>query len=76
VSELADKRYLGTALTLQTSMGFLLTLFTIRMIPSLVNWFTWQWAFAFLALGPLAGIWAMQTLKASLEKSKPSTING
>jgi MFS family permease len=63
VSELADKRYLGTALTLQTSMGFLLTLFTIRMIPTLERWFTWEWAFAFLALGPVVGIVAMQTLR-------------
>jgi MFS family permease len=69
ISELADKRYVGTALTLQTSMGFLLTLFTIRMIPSLVNWFTWQWAFAFLAIGPVFGIWAMQTLKVAQAKS-------
>jgi MFS family permease len=70
ISELADKRYVGTALTLQTSMGFLLTLFTIRMIPTLVNWFTWQWAFAFLAIGPVFGIWAMQTLKTMQAKSQ------
>ena len=63
VSEHADNRYLGTALTLQTSMGFLLTLFSIRMIPTLVELFSWQWAFAFLAIGPVIGIWAMQTLK-------------
>ena len=63
VSELADSRYVGTALTLQTSMGFLLTLFTIRMIPSLQRWVGWEWAFAFLAIGPVIGIWAMQALK-------------
>jgi len=63
VSELADRRYVGTALTLQTSMGFLLTLFTIRMIPTLERTFGWEWAFAFLALGPIVGIWAMQSLK-------------
>jgi MFS family permease len=63
ISELADKRYVGTALTLQTSMGFLLTLFTIRMIPTLERIFGWEWAFAFLAFGPIVGIWAMQTLK-------------
>ena len=37
VTELADPRYVGTALTVQTSLGFLLTLFTIRMIPLLVG---------------------------------------
>jgi MFS family permease len=65
VSELADRDYMGTALTLQTSMGFLLTLVTIRLVPTLVDSTGWQWAFAILALGPLFGIWAMQTLKRS-----------
>lgn len=63
VSELADKRYMGTALTLQTSLGFLLTLFSIRMIPTLVDVVGWEWAFAFLAIGPLVGIWAMMSLR-------------
>jgi len=38
VSELSDARYVGTSLTVQTSMGFLLTLFTIRMVPPIVDW--------------------------------------
>lgn len=63
VSEHCDRTLIGTALTLQTSMGFLLTLFSIRMVPSLVNLVGWQWAFAFLALGPVVGVWAMQNLK-------------
>jgi MFS family permease len=67
ISELADKRYVGTALTLQTSMGFLLTLFSIRMIPSLEAAFSWRWAFAFLAIGPILGILAMLRLKRDLE---------
>jgi MFS family permease len=65
VSELADPEYVGTALTLQTSLGFLLTIITIRLIPTLENWVGWQWAFAFLSLGPLVGIWAMWTLLRS-----------
>jgi len=65
VSELADSEYMGTSLTLQTSMGFLLTLITIRLVPTLVDSIGWQWAFAILALGPVFGIWAMQTLKRS-----------
>lgn len=63
VSELADSRLIGTALTLQTSLGFLLTLVSIRMIPSFAAGVGWQWAFASLALGPLVGIIAMQTLR-------------
>lgn len=63
VTELCQIEYVGTALTLQTSLGFLLTMLTIRLIPSLVQWVTWRWAFAFLALGPLVGIWAMKALR-------------
>lgn len=73
VSELADKRYMGTALTLQTSMGFLLTLFSIRMIPTLERTFGWEWAFAFLAIGPVVGIWAMQTLKTLIQVQSSSS---
>jgi len=65
VTELADKQLIGTALTLQTSMGFLLTLLSIRLIPTFVEAVGWQWAFAFLALGPIVGIIAMMTLRRS-----------
>ncbi|GAB4264727.1 MAG: MFS transporter [Candidatus Promineifilaceae bacterium] len=65
VSELADGAYVGTALTLQTSLGFLLTLLTIRMIPPLVTAVSWRYAFMPLAIGPLAGIWAMWRLRQS-----------
>jgi MFS family permease len=65
VSELCRTQYVGTALTLQTSLGFMLTLVTIWLIPLLVGLVGWQWAFAFLALGPAVGIWAMGHLKRS-----------
>lgn len=65
VSELAPKQYLGTALTLQTSLGFLLTLFTIRLIPPLEALVGWRYAFVFLAFGPLIGIWSMWQLRRS-----------
>ena len=65
VSELCRPQYMGTALTLQTSLGFLLTLVTIRLIPSLVGWVGWGWAFAFLAIGPALGVLAMALLRGS-----------
>src|SRR5437868_604900 len=37
VTELGDPRYIGTALTLQTCIGFLITTLTIRGLPVLVN---------------------------------------
>lgn len=64
VSELCPAGRMGTVLTLQTSLGFLLTLVSIRLVPTLVGLVTWRWAFAFLALGPAAGIWAMLRLRA------------
>ncbi len=63
VTELADPSYIGTALTLQTCLGFSLTLISIRLIPVLVEWVSWQWVFAFLAIGPFLGILSMGRLK-------------
>ena len=51
-------------LTVQTSMGFLVTLVSIHLIPVLVDALTWRWAFAPLALGPLFGVIAMSRLRA------------
>jgi hypothetical protein len=75
ISELCQKEYTGTALTLQTSLGFLLTLVTIRSIPSLEAWLGWRWAFAFLALGPLVGVWAMAALRRSPAAQKMANGN-
>jgi MFS family permease len=63
ISELCRTEYTGTALTLQTSLGFLLTLVTIRLIPTIEGYVGWNWAFAFLAIGPAIGIWAMYRLR-------------
>lgn len=70
VSELTDPRYVGTALSIQTSLGFLLTLFTIRIIPPMVEWVGWEYAFMILALGPAFGIWAMLSLRKMPEAVK------
>jgi len=55
---------LGTALTLQTSLGFLLTTATIQVIPPVVRGAGWPWAFALLAVGPFLGILAIRRLVA------------
>ena len=65
ISELCDPAYTGTALALQTSTGFLLTLVTIRLLPALVGRVGWAWAFAVLAIGPVLGTWAMVALRGS-----------
>ncbi len=65
VTETADDALRGTALTLQTAVGFLLTLVTIRGVPMLAEAWSWQWAFPILALGPALGVVAMVLLKRS-----------
>jgi MFS family permease len=65
VTETAQDEVRGTALTLQTAVGFLLTLVTIRWVPSLAESLGWQWAFPILALGPVAGVTAMVRLARS-----------
>ncbi|NHZ70624.1 MAG: MFS transporter, partial [Proteobacteria bacterium] len=62
VTETADDRFRGTALTLQTAVGFLLTLVTIRGVPMIADAVGWQWAFPWLAIGPALGIVAMARL--------------
>jgi len=62
ISEVAEKSYMGTALTLQTALGFLLTAFVIRLMAAIASRFGWQTAVASMALGPLLGIWAMMGL--------------
>lgn len=70
ISELCQREYIGTALTIQTSLGFLLTVVTVRLIPMLYGWVGWEWAFAFLAFGPVLGIWAMYSVRSLPEAVK------
>ena len=65
VTETSSDTERGTALTLQTALGFLLTLITIRGVPVLADAWGWQWAFPILAVGPMLGITAMIVLKRS-----------
>lgn len=60
LSEVADHRYIGTALTGQTAIGFALTVVTIQLTPLLAEAVGWENAFLLLAPGPLAGALAMR----------------
>ena len=62
VTESVPAHAVGTALTVQTSLGFLLTTFTIQAVPPVVRAVGWALAFPMLALGPMAGIWSIRTL--------------
>lgn len=70
VSELADPGHVGTALTMQTSLGFLLTLVTIWIVPPLVETVGWRWAFVALVPGPLFGIASMFRLRRLPEAAR------
>lgn len=59
VTEVTRPEVRGTALTLQTALGFLLTLASIRLVPAVANSIGWQWALWPLAVGPALGVLAM-----------------
>ena len=63
VSEYSPRDHVGTALTLQTCLGFLLTTVTIELLPRLADVVGWQYASLLLAPGPLLGIVAMRGLR-------------
>ena len=63
VIELSDRSLVGTMITVQTCAGFLLTTLTIHLTPFMVELAGWRYAFAFLAIGPALGIWAMLRLR-------------
>jgi MFS family permease len=64
IAELADPAYVGTMLTLQTAMGFTLTLLTIHLVPYWVDAMGWRYAFVPLSIGPALGVLAMARLRA------------
>jgi MFS family permease len=65
VTEAVPPHAVGTALTVQTSLGFLLTMVSIQLVPPVEQLVGWRWAFAMLALGPVSGIAAIQRLVRS-----------
>jgi len=75
LTELADRRYIGTALTVQTALGFLLTMVTIQIVPHLVARLGWQSALALLAVGPVFGIGSMLRLRMLPEAARLASGN-
>ena len=65
VSELSPRTHVGTALTLQTCAGFLLTMASMRVVPAIAAAAGWQWAFAVLVPGPILGALAMRRLRGA-----------
>jgi MFS family permease len=64
VTESVPTHAVGTALTVQTSLGFLLTMLPMQVVPLIAQRAGWRWGFVVLALGPVAGITAIRRLAA------------
>ncbi|MDA0306524.1 MAG: MFS transporter [Proteobacteria bacterium] len=63
IAELSAPEHIGTMLTMQTALGFLLTLLTIHLMPLAVEGMGWRYAFLVLVPGPIFGVWAMARLR-------------
>jgi hypothetical protein len=57
---------IGTMLTVQTSIGFLLPIVTIQLKPITVDLTGWRHRFAYLAIDPAIGIMPMRRLRQLL----------
>ena len=64
VTESVPAHTVGTALTIQTSLGFLLTMLPMQLVPLIAQRIGWRWGFVILALGPIAGIAAIRRFAA------------
>jgi MFS family permease len=62
VAEYSPRDHVGTALTLQTCTGFLLTMASIRLLPVAAQSIGWQWMFICLVPGPMFGVLALRGL--------------
>jgi len=62
VADLAPADKAGSLMSLQTALGFALTIFTVQVTPWLAAAIGWPWVFCILALGPVLGIWSMRPL--------------
>lgn len=73
VTELADRRFVGTALSVQLGLGFALTVLAIWSVPHVAALLgSWRWAFLQLAPGPIIGAAAMLSLRHNHPRTKPA----
>ena len=73
VTEVSPSHAVGTALTIQVAVGFLLTMVTIQVVPMIVEGAGWRWAFPVLAAGPAFGIAAMRRLMRTRARTAQAT---
>jgi len=73
VAEYSPRDHVGTALTIQTCAGFLLTMISIRLLPVAAQTLGWQWAFICLVPGPFLGAFALRGLRDALPPRPPQS---
>jgi hypothetical protein len=61
---------IGTMVTAQTCIGFLLTIVSIHLLPPMIELVGWRFAFTLLAAGPLLGALAMLRLRRLPEAAR------
>ena len=66
VSELVDRSYTGTAVTLQVALGYSTTIPPLYLLSWLKNQpqIGWRWAFSFLTPGPLIALLLVMKLRS------------
>ena len=61
-AENAPREYVGSALTIANSIGFLITVFSIQLVNSLLPVIGPEYIFWLLIPGPVVGLWMMKPL--------------
>jgi MFS family permease len=64
IAEHSPRTHVGTAFTVQTCAGFLLTMVSIQLLPLAAGAYGWRWAFLLVVPGPLLGALAMRRITA------------
>lgn len=76
VADFAPPQSAGALLTLQTALGFALTVMTVQVTPFVAASLGWPGLFAILAIGPGLGIIAMLRLLADTTKTPTNKSEG
>ena len=75
VAQYSPRDHVGTALTVQTCVGFLLTMASIRLLPVAAQTIGWQWVFLLLTPGPFIGAYALRGLIAAPLPQPPQPLS-
>jgi nitrate/nitrite transporter NarK len=76
IAQYSPRDHVGTALTVQTCAGFLLTMVSIRLLPVVAESVGWQWVFLALLPGPLCGAIALRGLQRAAVPPPSSAPSG